>query len=413
MESHGSFSITPSDHAQKLELIAEARGLQEAEAYYASINSDAPLDATSTSLLHYYVKERRIDEAEALMTRLRKKGLSVPQPFNDMMKLYMAVGQHQKVPIVIQEMKRDRIPLNVLSYNLWINAANEISSVSSVEEVYMEMVNDSNVEVGWSTYSTLANIYIKNGLMAKARAALSDAEDRLSTRNRLGFFFLITLYAALNDQKGVRRLWESSKKVAGRITSANYMCIILCLVKVGDIGGAERAFLEWESECRKYDIRVPNVLLGAYVRQGWMDRAESLHSRTLVKGGRPNYKTWEILMEGWIASKQMDRAAEAMKEGLCLLRSSCAWRPSGEVRLCIMEHFEQQGDADAARRYVKALRRHRLMTLPVYKSFLRTCVKAQRPVPNALEMTRADRVDLDEEALTLIQCVGKLGVDMK
>ncbi|CAA7395795.1 unnamed protein product [Spirodela intermedia] len=412
MESHGSFSVTPSDYAQKLELIAEAHGLQEAEAYYASIHCDAPLDATSLSLLHYYVKERRMTEAEALMMKLKKMGLSTPQPFNDMMKLYMAVGQYEKVPLIIQEMKRDMIPLNVLSYNIWMNASNEISSVPSVEEVYMEMVNDSNVEVGWSTYSTLANIYTKHGLKTKAFAALKDAEDRLSMRNRLGFFFLITIYAALNDRNGVRRLWETSKKVAGRITSANYMCIILCLVKVGDIGEAEKVFLKWESECRKYDIRVPNVLLGAYVRKGWMDRAESLHSHTLAKGGQPNYKTWEILIEGWTASKQMDKAVDAMKKGFSLLRF-CAWRPSDEVRLCIMEHFEEQGDADEARRYIKALRRHRLMTLPLYKSYLRTCVRAQRSVPNALKMTRVDRVDLDQEALTLIQCVGELGVDLK
>lgn len=82
------------------------------------------------------------------------------------------------------------------------------------------------------------------------------------------------------------------------------MCILLCLVKVGEIDEAEKVFKEWELNCRNYDIRVSNVLLGAYVRNGLLEKAESLHMRTLGRGGSPNYKTWEILMEGWVRSQQ-------------------------------------------------------------------------------------------------------------
>ncbi|CAA6659483.1 unnamed protein product [Spirodela intermedia] len=338
--------------------------------------------------LHAYASAKLVEKAEFLFDKMKELRITINTlTFNEMMTLYISVGQAEKVPLVVEQLKSSSESADIFTYNLWISAyastmdIDGISSVPSVEEVYMEMVNDSNVEVGWSTYSTLANIYTKHGLKTKAFAALKDAEDRLSMRNRLGFFF----------SSPSTLLWETSKKVAGRITSANYMCIILCLVKVGDIGEAEKVFLKWESECRKYDIRVPNVL-----------RVPIFASHTLAKGGQPNYKTWEILIEGWTASKQMDKAVDAMKKGFSLLRF-CAWRPSDE----------EQGDADEARRYIKALRRHRLMTLPLYKSYLRTCVRAQRSVPNALKMTRVDRVDLDQEALTLIQCVGELGVDLK
>uniref|UniRef100_A0A1D1YL74 Pentatricopeptide repeat-containing protein At5g27460 n=1 Tax=Anthurium amnicola TaxID=1678845 RepID=A0A1D1YL74_9ARAE len=274
------------------------------------------------------------------------------------------------------------------------------------------MVNDKNVVVGWSTYSTLANIYTKHGQTVKAFTALKAAEERLSSRNRLGYFFLITLYAALSDRDSVLRLWESSKKVAGKVTCANYMCIILCLVKVGDLIEAEKVFKTWESQCRNYDVRVSNVLLGAYVRRGWMDKAESLHFHTLEKGGRPNYKTWEILIEGWVKSKEMSKAVEAMKKGFTLMKF-CVWRPSHVVLLCIMMSFEEQGNADDARKYVKVLRHQKLMTLPLYKSYLRTCIQAQTPAPNIPKITKRDKVDLDEEILALIQCVRKIdGVDI-
>ncbi|XP_078433009.1 uncharacterized protein LOC144704456 [Wolffia australiana] len=402
MGSKGSFEIIPSDHAQTLELIAEAHGLREAEAYYARIlHSNSQFLASSLALLRCYVKERRVLKAESLWLYVQRMGLSTPHPFNDMMKLYMTAGHHEKVLSIIQKMKHGMIPLDVVSYNIWINASSEINQLVHVEQVFREMVGDRTVVVGWSTYSVLANIYIKHGQKRKAFAALKDAEGRLSTRNRLGYFFLITLYAARNDLDAVKRLWEASKKVPGRITSANYMCIILCLIKLGDIAEAEKAFRKWESECRKYDIRVPNVLLGAYVRRGWMKKAESLHLHTLARGGLPNYKTWEILMEGWIAKMQMDKAGKAMARGLSLLKSCASWRPSDEARMCIMEHYEELGDVDVAWKYVESLHRLDLMNLPLYKSFLRICVRAQRSASNVIKMAQVDGVELDEEALDL------------
>ena len=53
---------------------------------------------------------------------------------------------------------------------------------------------------------------------------------------------------------------------------------------------------------------VTNILLGGYVRGGLMEKAEGLHARTLERGGCPNYKTWEILMEGYVGSGEMEKA---------------------------------------------------------------------------------------------------------
>lgn len=58
-----------------------------------------------------------------------------PHPLNEMMKLYAATSQFEKVTFVIQHMKRNKIPRNVLSYNLWMTACSEVSGVSSVEAI--------------------------------------------------------------------------------------------------------------------------------------------------------------------------------------------------------------------------------------------------------------------------------------
>ncbi|XP_008806388.3 pentatricopeptide repeat-containing protein At5g27460-like [Phoenix dactylifera] len=408
MDSWDNFQPSSADHAARLEMITKVHSIAEAELYFEKLSDSASRRVASFPLLHHYVKERNLEKAEALMSMLLNLGLVVdPHPFNEMMKLYVATGQYKKVLAVIQHMKRCKIPRNVLSYNLWLNASGELSGVAVVEMVHEEMMNDKNVEVGWSTYSTLANIYTKSGLLDKAFAALRTAEERLSVRKRLGYSFLMTNYAALKDRDGILRLWESSKRVPGRISCANYMSVMLCLIKVGDIQEAEKVFKTWEMECRKYDVRVSNVLLGAYMRNGWMDRAEALHLYTLEEGACPNYKTWEILMEGWVKCNQMDKAVEAMKKGFSMLKA-CNWRPRSDIVVAIAKYFEEQGNIQETERYVKVLRHLRLMSLPIYKSYLRACINAKRAAPSMLEKMARDGISLDAEAEELIQRVSKL-----
>ncbi|WVZ73295.1 hypothetical protein U9M48_021621 [Paspalum notatum var. saurae] len=286
MESCNFLELSPWDHAARLDLIAKAQSTSQAEEYYKKLQSPAARRAASFPLLHCYVTERNVHKAETFMAELQSCGLPVdPHSFNEMMKLYVATCQYEKVLSVISLMKRNNIPRNVLSYSLWMNSCAQLSGVASVQSVFKEMVADDMVEVGWSTYCTLANIFRMHGLTAKAQACLRKAETKLSPTGRLGYSFVMTCYAALHDSDGVMRLWEASKSVPGRTPTANYMTAMLCSIKVGDISRAEWIFGSWEAECRKHDVRVSNVLLGAYVRNGWIEKAERLHLHMLEKGG--------------------------------------------------------------------------------------------------------------------------------
>lgn len=313
MQDNDRTRFLATDQTMKLELLIKTHNLKEAEKCFENLPNTVSKKTACLPLLHSYVKERDTKKAEAFMLMMNGLGLIVSShPYNEMMKLYIATSEQEKVLSVIQQMKQNQIPQNVLSYNLWMNACAELSGPASAEMVYKEMTNDKNVTVGWSSFSTLAYIYQKSGLINKAVWALRQAEKRLSTNNRLGFLFLMTIYASLNCKDEVLRLWKISKGVSGRITCYNYMCILSSLVKLGDSKEAENTFLEWECQCRTYDIRVPNILLGAYSRNGSMEKAESLLVRTLDKGGQPNFKTWEILMEGLVRNQKMNDGINAM-----------------------------------------------------------------------------------------------------
>ncbi|KAG9450759.1 hypothetical protein H6P81_010724 [Aristolochia fimbriata] len=390
IEGEARCKISAADHAMRLDLTLKVHDLHKAEEYFTNIPDISSQKAACFPLLHHYVKERNIEKAESFMSKLHALGLTATtHPFNEMMKLYIATGDFKKVPLIIKEMKHYNIPRNVLSYNLWMSAAHALSGVHYAEIIYREMMNDKNVKVGWSTHCTLANFYVKSGLSGKALDSLKAAEEKLSTKNRLGYFFLITLYTTLGNKSGVLRLWEASKKVPGRITCQHYKCVLSCLVKLDEIKEAERVFMTWESKLKHYDVRVSNVLLSAYMRMGWMEKAEMLHNQTLEKGASPNYKTWEILMEGWVKRKDMPKAVQAMKSG-CLLLEECNWRPPHSLLLAILQYFEEMNSIDDAMEYVEVLHKLKLTTLPIYHSLLRLHVRAQKPPSRILEMMDKD-----------------------
>ncbi|XP_008219370.1 PREDICTED: pentatricopeptide repeat-containing protein At5g27460 [Prunus mume] len=403
MEAQSDFRLSPGDHATRLESIIKLKGMLKAEEYFENLVATATKKAACLPLLHGYVVEKDTEKAEALMLKLGGLGLIVsPHPYNEMMKLYMGTCQFRKVPLVVVQMKKNKIPLTVLSYNLWMNACAKLSGVASVEMVYKEMVNDVNVQVGWSTLSILANVYMKAGLVDEASLALRRAEEKLSDCNRLGYFFLITQYTSLKMKEDVLRLWEASKAVPGRIPCTNYMHILLCLVKLGDIVEAERIFTEWEFTCFRYDVRISNVLLGAYMRNGMVEKAESLHLHTLQRGGHPNYKTWEILMEGWLKSQNIDKAIEAMKRGFSMLQD-CHWRPSDDTIMAFAGYFERHGNIEDANWYVRVIHVLGCASLPLYKSVLRLHLSAQRSASDILKMMEKDMIEMDDETSALVQ----------
>ncbi|VYS68081.1 unnamed protein product [Arabidopsis thaliana] len=396
MENQKDIEFSVYDIALRLDLIIKTHGLKQGEEYFEKLlHSSVSMRVAKSAylpLLRAYVKNKMVKEAEALMEKLNGLGFLVtPHPFNEMMKLYEASGQYEKVVMVVSMMKGNKIPRNVLSYNLWMNACCEVSGVAAVETVYKEMVGDKSVEVGWSSLCTLANVYIKSGFDEKARLVLEDAEKMLNRSNRLGYFFLITLYASLGNKEGVVRLWEVSKSVCGRISCVNYICVLSSLVKTGDLEEAERVFSEWEAQCFNYDVRVSNVLLGAYVRNGEIRKAESLHGYVLERGGTPNYKTWEILMEGWVKCENMEKAIDAMHQLFVLMRR-CHWRPSHNIVMAIAEYFEKEEKIEEATAYVRDLHRLGLASLPLYRLLLRMHEHAKRPAFDIYEMMKLDKL---------------------
>jgi pentatricopeptide repeat protein len=113
------------------------------------------------------------------------------------------------------------------------------------------------------------------------------------------------------------------------------------LVKLGDMQGVEKCFEEWEFDGLSYDIRVPNVLIDAYITKGMIEKAgrRVFLEHVLEKGGKPNFKTWEMFVDGYLENKQMNRAIETMKKAISKVKNR-EWQHNNQTQFLAPEKAE-------------------------------------------------------------------------
>ncbi|XP_031405008.1 pentatricopeptide repeat-containing protein At1g02150-like [Punica granatum] len=166
-----------------------------------------------------------------------------PLPYGNIMSLYMRIRKPQKILSLVGEMKRKNISLDLLSYNMWMQSYACIDDVERTERVYHKMLGNYASLCDWTTYSTLASLYVKAGLTEKAESALKKLESVVEPKEREAYHHLITLYAGLNNLGEVQRVW-ASLKAAYLINNSSYVAMLSSLHRLKDFEGLRKVFEE-------------------------------------------------------------------------------------------------------------------------------------------------------------------------
>ncbi|KAF9668713.1 hypothetical protein SADUNF_Sadunf14G0032100 [Salix dunnii] len=322
------FRLSPSDAAIQLDLIAKVRGVSTAEDFFLSLPNTFKDRRVYGALLNAYVRNRMREKAETLIEEMRDKGyVTHALPFNVMMTLYMNIKEYDKVDLMISEMNEKNIKLDIYSYNIWLSSCGSQGSADKMEQVYEQMKSDRSINPNWTTFSTMATMYIKMGQFEKAEDCLRRVESRITGRDRIPYHYLLSLYGNVGNKEEVYRVWNIYKSIFPSIPNLGYHAIISSLVRLDDIEGAEKIYEEWLSIKTSYDPRIANIFIAAYVYQGNMDEAESFFDHMLKEGGKPNSNTWEILAQGHISERRTSEALSCLKEAFATPGSK-SWKPN-------------------------------------------------------------------------------------
>ncbi|KAK1419993.1 hypothetical protein QVD17_29483 [Tagetes erecta] len=397
---------TVSDQAVHIDLIAKTKGINAAEAYFVSLPEQSKNHFTYGPLLNHYCKELMTDKAESMFAKMKELELTLTSVhYNCIMNLYEKTGQPERIPEVIMEMKASEVQPDILTYNIWMRAVAASNDISGVERVFNELKRDEQVSEDWTSYSNLASIYIDSGLTSKAEDALKELEKKNSHKNLSAFQHLITLYGKTGNIIEVYRVWRSLKLAFPKTANISYLNMIQVLVKLNDLPGAEKCFREWVAGCPSYDIRIANVLIGAYTKSDLLNKAEELRELSRRRGAKPNAKTWEIFLNYYLEKGEIASAVTCIDNAITTVDPpGKKWVPGTAVVRKFMAHFEGNKDVDGAEGFVEILKKaDDNVGSEVLESLIRIYAAAEKTSPILHRRVKMENIELSNEGKVLLE----------
>ncbi|KAJ8624299.1 hypothetical protein MRB53_032829 [Persea americana] len=399
MGNKGICKITPTDHAVRLDLIGKVRGSASAESYFNNMSEEDKTAKTYGALLNCYVRERLLEKSLSHMQKMKQLGFaSLALPYNNLMCLYATIGQHEKVPPVIAEMKDNGVLPDNFSYRLCTNSYGIRSDFEGMEKVLQEMERQSHITMDWNAYCIVANFYIKASFTSKAVCALKKAEEKLLVKAEAeGYKHLISLYGNLENKTEMLRLWKFQNSVCKKLSNKDYITILGSLVKLGEFQDAEALLKEWESSDCFYDFRVPNVLLAGYCQKGLIEKAEAVIDERVKKGKTPAPSSYGFIVVACVDKGEMRKAVEYMKAALSVADGNEGWKPNAKATAKILALLGDGGDVDGTQTFIGLLNMVMPMNRAMYHTLIKVNILAGREVDDILDRMKTDNFEVDGE----------------
>ncbi|KAG6432703.1 hypothetical protein SASPL_104288 [Salvia splendens] len=339
------FNFNHCNYATRLDLTAKAKGIAAAEEYFNSLSPSKVVHCVYGSLLNCYCNEKMADRALDIFAKMVEQSMVVKSlPFNNLMSMYCRLGQYEKVLILGEEMKKGNIKPDTCTYNLLMNSHANLNDIEGAERVFEDMKLENGKQCNWTSYSNLANIYIKVGYQEKAKLALQNVEKEMDSHDREAYHFLISLYAG-------------------------------ALGNLGDIVGMTKCYKEWEAVCSSYNLKLAVAVIRAYLRHDMGEEAET------VLEIRP-------------ALQHMETATSIAHEN--------KWQPRSETIDKFLNYFKQESDVSLAEEFYHLMKRVNCVDSRLYESLIETYKASGEAMLNMRARMEADGVELSSDIEQLL-----------
>lgn len=285
MKTHHESDLSESDYGMRINLITRVFGANAAENFFEKLPPGAKSLEAYTALLHSYARSKMTDKAERLFERMKDANLYVDVlVYNEMMTLYISVGELDKVPVVAEELKRQNVSPDLFTYNLRISASCASMDLEAFKGILDEMSKDPNSNEGWALYRNLATIYVEAGQLVSSGNLLVKTEAKISQREWITYDFLVILHTGLGNRDRIKDIWKSMQMTSQRMTSRNYVCVLSSYLMCGQLKDAADIVDQWQrSKAPEFDISACNRLLDAFLNAGFTDTANSFRELMLQK----------------------------------------------------------------------------------------------------------------------------------
>lgn len=402
MSKNGICAFTPVDHAVQLDLIGKVHGFLEAEKYFHNLTEQDKTDKTYGALLHCYVRQRETEKSLSHFEKMKEKGFGLSSvAFNDIMCLHIRTNQTDKVHDVLNDMKKNGVSPDNLSYRMCINSYGDNSDIEGMEKILTEMEKDPNITMDWNTYTVVANCYIRRNLIDKAKNALKKAENHLE-KDALGYNHLISIHARLGNKDHVLRLWGRLKTACKRQINREYITMVTSLVRLGEFEEAEKLLVEWRSSGNVYDFRVLLIIVDGYLENGLCDKAKNLLDNLLKEGKATTADSWGRVAVEFLKKDEIEKSRSCMEIAVSLPLEKKDWKMDSKVVEKLLDGVGEKESIENVESFVRKLKKFVAFDRGMYHRLMKAYVNGGKEVGKVLNDMKADGIEEDEETKMIL-----------
>ncbi|KAK1422661.1 hypothetical protein QVD17_17947 [Tagetes erecta] len=403
MNKKGICAFTPTDHAVQLDLIGKVHGFIEAEKYFNSLSEQDKTGKTYGALLHCYVRQRETNKSLAHFQKMKEKGfVSSPVTYNDIMCLYIHTNQPDKVHDVLNEMKKNGVSPDNLSYRICINAYGSKMDQAGMINVLTEMEKDPNIVMDWNTYTVVADYYIAGNLLEEANNMLKKAEKQLVEKDGLAYNHLISLHARLGNSLDVVRLWALQKSTCKRQINRDYITVVKSLVRINQFEEAEKILTEWSSSGNVYDFKIPSIIIDAYVKKGACDKAKDLLDRLSKDQKATTPDSWGLVALEFLKKGDVGMTISCMENLFSLQLETKDWKIDSKVVERLLDGVGEKASVQDVESFVQKLKKFVKFDRAMYHSLMKGYINGGKEVGNVLEDMKGDGIEEDGETKKIL-----------
>lgn len=349
-------NMTYGNHAVRVDLLSKTRGVASAEKYFNDLSDPAKNQMTYGALLNVYCVNKMEDKAMEVYEKMKQMDYvsesSGTLVYNHLAGLFNRTSQYQKALSILEEMKTKNIGGDHFTYNIMISIHSSLGDIDAIDKILQDIPSEEISSLHWDVYGTAASIYISAGHIEKAECAIKKLEEIMDTKDRLAYHFLITLYGRLGKKDEVDRVW---KILAYKIKTNNksYLILFQSLDKLNDLDSLLNYFEEWNSSYQSYDIRLVNVIIGAYLKNDMVDKAKNLLESSPDKGKEADFRTYDLFIDYYLRKNEICSALKYFHDAASRLKD---WSPKQDLLDAFNKYFKETEDEAGAQAFRESLK---------------------------------------------------------
>ncbi|KAA3479098.1 pentatricopeptide repeat-containing protein [Gossypium australe] len=195
-------------------------------------------------------------------------------------------------------LQRSSFQLDVMCFNLLIDAYGQKSLYKKVESTYLELLEARCVPTE-DTYALLVKAYCTAGLKQKAEAVFAEMRKYgLSPSATVYNAYIDGLMKGGNSQKAIE-VFQRMKRDGCQLNTETYTLMINLYGKASKSYMALKLFDEMRSQKCKPNICTYTALVNAFAREGLCEKAEEIFEQLQEAGYEPDVYAYNALMEAY------------------------------------------------------------------------------------------------------------------